>query len=241
MGKYFFIMNYNNLNSGEYQSPQLFGKSTKDLGDMQGKLELYSDLANQDAVKAEIGDVLAVLDSIITKSLKEVFERQGADSLKYKMTGMFATDLNATIKSKVFRKMDEEPSFNNKVQVKYNHGSPFFIVKDKYAVFIKKLNGKQNKPNCYPTVNSLNTFSGNLFIGKHIPFLFVGPNPKKGDGSFVTSLISRKEINWTTETPDLFNYQYQEPIRLQREKEENNNLENVTLNKDVIKKKKSIK
>jgi hypothetical protein len=232
-------MNYSNLNLGEYQSPELWGKSTKDLESMQEKLELYSDLANQDAVKAEIGDILAVLDNIITKSLKEVLERQGADSLKYKMTGMFATDLNATIKSKVFRKMDEDLSFNNKV--KYNHGSPFFIVRDRYAVFIKKLNGKQNKPNCYPTTNSLNTFSGNLFIGKHIPFLFVGPNPKKGDGSFVTSLINRKEVNWTTETPDLFNYQYQEPIRLKTEKEDNNTLENVTLNKSIIKKKKEIK
>jgi hypothetical protein len=232
-------MNYSNLNLGEYQSPELWGKSTKDLESMQEKLELYSDLANQDAVKAEIGDILAVLDNIITKSLKEVLERQGADSLKYKMTGMFATDLNATIKSKVFRKMDEDLSFNNKV--KYNHGSPFFIVRDRYAVFIKKLNGKQNKPNCYPTTNSLNTFSGNLFIGKHIPFLFVGPNPKKGDGSFVTSLINRKEVNWTTETPDLFNYQYQEPIKLKTEKEDNSTLENVTLNKNVIKKKKDIK
>lgn len=234
-------MNYSNLNLGEYQSPKLLGKSTKDLESMQEKLELYSDLANQDAVKAEIGDILAVLDNIITKSLKEVFERQGADSLKYKMTGMFATDLNATIKSKVFRKMDEDLSFNTKVKVKYNHGSPFFIVRDRYAVFIKKLNGKQNKPNCYPTTNSLNTFSGNLFIGKHIPFLFVGPNPKKGDGSFVTSLINRKEVNWTTETPDLFNYQYQEPIRLKTEKEDNSTLENVTLNKNVIKKIKEIK
>lgn len=234
-------MNYSNLNLGEYQSPELLGKSTKDLESMQEKSELYSDLANQDAVKAEIGDVLSILDNIITKSLKEVFERQGADSLKYKMTGMFATDLNATIKSKVFRRMDEDQSFSNKVQVRYNHGSPFFIVRDRYAVFIKKLNGKQNKPNCYPTENSLKTFSGSLFVGKHIPFLFVGPNPKKGDGSFVTSLISRKEVNWTTETPDLFNYQYQEPIRLQAEKEENSNLENVTLNKDVIKKKKNIK
>ncbi len=237
----FYIMNYNNLNSGEYQSPQLFGKSTKDSESMQEKLELYSDLANQDAVKTEIGDILAILDNIITESLKEVFVRQGADGLKYKMTGMFATDLNATIKSKVFRKMDENQSFSNKVQVRYNHGSPFFIVRDRYAVFIKKLNGKQNKPNCYPTANSLKTFSGSLFIGKHIPFLFVGPNPKKGDGSFVTSLINRKEVNWTTETPDLFNYQYQEPIKLKTNKEENSNLENVTLNKDVIKKKKNVK
>jgi hypothetical protein len=48
-------------------------------------------------------------------------------------------------------------------------------------------------------------------------------------------------VNWTTETPDLFNYQYQEPIRLKTEKEDNNTLENVTLNKSIIKKKKEIK
>ena len=230
-------MKYNRLNLGESQSPKLLGKSTKDLKIEQEKLELYSDLANQEAVKAEIGDVLAILNEIITTSLKEVLFRQGEDPLKYKMTSMFATDLNATIKSKVFRMMDEDSSFNSKVKVRYNHTSPYFIIKDKYAVFIKKLNGKLNKPNCYPTLNSLKTFSGNLFVGKHIPFLFVGPNPKKGEGSFVTSLISRKEVNWTTSTTDLFNYQYNESVNLY-ESTEDNNLSNVSLSKDLVKIKK---
>lgn len=239
VGKYFLMRNLI-LNSGDYQSPQLVSKSTKDFEIMQEKLELYSDLANQDAVKAEIGDVLAILDDIITTSLKEVFIRQGEDPLKYKMTSMFATDLNATIKSKVFRKMDEDPTFNSKVKVRYNHTSPFFIVKDKYAVFIKKLNGKLNKPNSYPTVNSTKTFSGNLFVGKHIPFLFVGPNPKKGEGSYVTSLVNRKEVYWTITATDLFNYQRQDSVNMYEPKEEDNNLTNVSLNKNVVITKKKI-
>ncbi|MCT3950241.1 hypothetical protein HZQ32_17080 [Elizabethkingia anophelis] len=231
-------MKLNQFNEGDWNSPQLFGKSTKDLGIKQEKSELYSDLANQQAVKAEIGDVLAILDGIITSSLKEVFESQGEDPLKYKMTGMFATDLNATIKSKVFKRMDKDPIFNSKIQVRYNHTSPYFIVKDKYVVFIKKLNGKLNKPNSYPTQNSQKTFSGNLFVGKHIPFLFVGPNPKKGESSYVTSLVNRKEVNWTTETVDLFNYQHVELTNNNEIQVEINDLNNVTLNQDVIKKKK---
>lgn len=225
---------------GVSQTPQLLGKSTKDLESMQVELELYSDLANQEAVKAEIGDVIEELDEIIRTSLREVLERKGADTLKYEMTGMFATDLNATIKSKVFKKMSEDPIFNSKIKVRKNHSSPFFIVKDKYAVFIKKLTGKMNKPNSYPTKNSKKTFSGKLFVGMHIPFLFVGPNPQKGEGAYVTSLVSRKEVNWTTEAINLFNYQEQDKI-LHNEKESNISLDNVQVNKEVAKVKRKVK
>lgn len=231
-------MNY--LNIGEDQSPNLYGKFTNKLPRVQEKSVIYSDLANQEAVRAEIGDVLFILHNIITKSLEEVFERQGKDPRKYKMTGMFATDLNATIKAKIFEKLDEDAVFNSKVRVQYNHTSPFFIVKDKYAVFIKKLSGKLNKPQCYPTMNSSKTFSGDLFIGSHIPFLFVGPNIKKGDSSYVTSLVSRKEVNWTTESTDLFNYQATANINGQVEKETDAKLDNVAVNKNVVRKNKKI-
>ncbi|MGV2452929.1 UNVERIFIED_CONTAM: hypothetical protein POZ17_22190 [Ralstonia mannitolilytica] len=224
-------MNY--LNIGEDQSPNLYGKAMKNLPRVQEKSVIYSDLANQEAVKAEIGDVLFIIHNIITESLVEVFERQGKDPRKYQMTGMFATDLNATIKAKIFEKLDEDPIFNSKIRVKYNHTSPFFIVKDKYAVFIKKLSGKLNKPQCYPTINSSKTFSGDLFVGSHIPFLFVGPNIKKGDSSYVTSLISRKEVNWTTESTDLFSYMVMENSISKEEKDVDTNLDNVALNKDV--------
>ncbi|GJN59198.1 hypothetical protein ELAN_27530 [Elizabethkingia anophelis] len=228
------------LNFGEGKSPSFIGKYTKEVPNMQEKVQVYSDLANQSAVQTEIGDVLLIFHEIITESLREVYERQGAEPLKYKMTGMFATDLNATIKAKIFTKLDEDSIFNSKVRVKYNHTSPFFIVKDKYAVFIKKLTGKMNKPQCYPTINSSRTFSGDLFVGNHIPFLFVGPNPKKGDSSYVTSLISRKEVNWTTESTDLFNYESKVSVNLIEAKEPELNLDNVSVNKDLLKEKKKI-
>lgn len=236
-GQYFFYMSLY-IQKGEWKSPNLFGKGNENLPSVQEKSVIYSDLANQAAVKAEIGDVLTIFHEIITMSLKEVFERQGAEPLKYKMTGMFATDLNATIKAKIFEKLDKDSAFNSKIRVKYNHSSPFFIVKDKYAVFIKKLTGKMNKPQCYPTINSSKVFSGDLFEGEHIPFLFVGPNTKKGDSSYVTSLISRKEVNWTTESTDLFNYQSQEEVKLKQQEEINTELDNVKVNEKMLKVKK---
>lgn len=225
---------------GEYESPNLFGKDNKILPRVQEESVIYSDLANQAAVKAEIGDVLSVFHEIITTSLKEVFERQGAEPLKYQMTGMFATDLNATIKAKIFERLGKDPVFNAKIRVKYNHSSPFFIVKDKYAVFIKKLTGKLNKPQCYPTINSSKVFSGDLFEGEHIPFLFVGPNTKKGDSSYVTSLVNRKEVNWTSESIDLFNYQSQEEVKLKQVEEADTELDNVKVNKEKLKSKKRV-
>lgn len=226
-----------NIQIGESKSPNFYGKGKKNLPRVQEESVIYSDLANQVAVRAEIGDVLLIFHEIITESLKEVFARQGAEPLKYKMTGMFATDLNATIKAKIFEKLIKDPVFNSKIRVEYNHSSPFFIVKDKYAVFIKKLTGKLNKPQCYPTINSSKVFSGDLFVGKHIPFLFVGPNTKKGDSSYVTSLVNRKEVNWTTESTDLFNYQAQESVKLKQE-EVNTDLDNVKVNKEMLKLKK---
>lgn len=167
--------------------------------------EIYSDLANQAAVKAEVGDVLAIINQIIVDAVKEVNVSVGLNPIKYEQRAMYATELNAIIKSNVLKKMAEDAVFNGKIRIKRNHGSIYFIVKDKYAVFIKKLTGKMNKPNCYPTRNSEKMFNGELFTGtpQHIPFLFVGPNTSKGE-TFVTSLISRKDVNWTTECSNLF-------------------------------------
>lgn len=223
--------------SGVTTPPELLCKSNDDLPSTQVNSIVLPDLANPKAVQAEIGDVLQSLDDVIIESQREVLERQGADTLKYSMTGMFATDLNATIKAKIFRLMSLDPGFANKVRVKYNYGSPFFIIKDKYAVFIKKLSGRQNKPMCYPTFNSIRTFSGNLFGTAHIPFLFVGPNLKKGEGSYVTSLIARNEVNWTSSTTDLFNYQENEVVNI-REKADTSSLENVEINANILKIKK---
>lgn len=226
-------------NTVDVPSSVLYGKSTKDLKSVQANSEVFTDLANQAAVKAEIGDVLETIDDIVRKALSEVLERKGADTLKYEMTSMFATDLNATIKSMIIKEIDRNPSFGSKIKIRKNRGSIFFIVKDKYAVFIKKLNGKLNKPNSYPTANSVRTFSGELFVAGHIPFLFVGPNPKKGDGTYVTSLVNRKEVNWTSDAVDLFNYNTVEvPIA---KSDEETTLNNVEVNKDLVRLKRKAK
>lgn len=201
--QYFFMEFYNRQDStlshlqGEY-TPKI---DTKQILNE----EIYSDLANQAAVKAEIGDVLAIIDEIIIDALEEVNSKMSENIIKYKQRGMYATELNAIIKTNILKKMADDSSFNSKIRVRNNHGSIFFIVKDRYAVFIKKLTGRMNKPNCYPTTNSEKMFKGELFTGTqyHIPFLFVGPNIKKGE-TYVTSLISRKEVNWTTECNNLF-------------------------------------
>lgn len=199
------MMNLNSKRQAANLSITL-GEDTPKIDNMQILNEdIYSDLANQEAVKAEIGDVLAVIDYIITDAVMEVNSKMSNDPLKYSQRGMYATELNAIIKANILKKMADDSSFNNKIRVRKNHGSIYFIVKDKYAVFIKKLTGKMNKPNCYPTRNSEKLFKGELFIGTqmHIPFLFVGPNLIKGE-TYVTSLISKKEVNWTTECNNLF-------------------------------------
>ena len=203
-------------------SEQMVYKDTLNSELKQDKPIIYADLANQAAVRQEIGDVLETFHKIITESLNEVNIRRAKDIVKYRMRSMFATDLNATIKAKIFKLLDKDPAFNGKVRVENNQGSPFFIVKDKYAVFIKKLNGKSNKPNSYPTPNSERTFNGELFVGLkgHVPFLFVGPNPDKGDGSYTTSLISRNDVNWTEETVNLFSYQDMPMIDIVEENKE---------------------
>lgn len=183
-----------------------FGKDMPKIENVQIlSKDIYSDLANQFSVRTEIGDILAIINQIIIDALKEVNKNVGLDPIKYEQRAMYATELNAIIKSKILKKMAVDANFNNKIRIKKNHGSIYFIVKDRYAVFIKKLTGRMNKPNCFPTRNSEKMFNGELFTGtiQHIPFLFVGPNVIKGE-TYVTSLINKKEVNWTTECYNLF-------------------------------------
>lgn len=215
----FFRMNLKNSRQGTNLSLKS-GESTPKIDTKQIlNEEIYSDLANQDAIKAEIGDVLAVIDNFVTDAVKEVNNKMSENPIKYSQRAMYATELNAIIKANILKKMAVEPNFNTKIKVKKNHGSIYFIVKDKYAVFIKKLTGKMNKPNCYPTTNSEKMFNGELFTGtpKHIPFLFIGPNILKGGLTYVTSLISRKEVYWTTECNNLFEVVELKTTQSQRE------------------------
>lgn len=200
------MQNFNNFRRS-HSSDDCNGKSKTFAREKQEFEPIYSDLANQRAVKTEIGEIIEVLDSIITQSLKEMNRKRAEDPLKYKQRAMYATELNAEIKSRIEKKIATDSTFGLKLRIRSNHGSTFFIVKDRYAIFIKKLNGKMNKPNSYPTPNSERTFSGELFTGtqKHIPFLFIGPNPNRDERSYVTSLISRREVNWTTNASILFN------------------------------------
>ncbi|MBF0596905.1 hypothetical protein [Faecalibacter rhinopitheci] len=169
-------------------------------------LVIYKDIANQQAVKEEIGDVLLEFDSIIRDSIDEVNESRLRDNIKYSQRGYYSQDLNATIKSKILKRIGSDSNFSNKIQVKTNSGSVFFIVKNKYVLYVKRLYGQLNKPKSYPTPSSNKLYAGKLFPElAHIPYLFIGPNlGSEGNNSFVTSLISKHEVNWTQATMNLF-------------------------------------
>ena len=201
---FYNMSNFINNRRGQ-SSDNCRSKSTSFAVDRQESEVIYSDLANQDAVKTEIGEIVREFDVIITQSLKVVNDKRAEDPIKYNQRAMYATELNAEIKARILEKLGKDRIFDSNIKVRSNYGSIYFIVKDKYAVFIKKLNGKLNKPNCYPTMNSAKTFSGDLFTGteQHIPFLFIGPN-LKDEKSYVTSLISPKEVNWTIDSSVLF-------------------------------------
>ncbi len=169
---------------------------------------IYKDLANPEAVKAEIGDVIKVFNEIIKIAKREVDDRKFENNVKYSQRAFYSQDLNATIKEQIIRRIDSDSVFNSKVRIRKNSGSIYFIVKDKYILYVKRLYGKQNKPNCFPTPNSTKLFNGTLFPGlnDHIPVLFIGPNlgNLNENDAFVTSLVSINEVNWSLVSYDLF-------------------------------------
>lgn len=169
---------------------------------------IYKDIANPTAVKAEIGDVIKIFNEIIKVSKREVDDRKLQNNVKYNQRAFYSQDLNATIKEQIIRRIESDSVFNSNVRIRKNSGSVYFIIKDKYVLYVKRLYGKQNKPNSYPTPNSNKLFNGTLFPGlnEHIPVLFIGPNLSNLNetDAFVTSLISRNEINWSLVSNDLF-------------------------------------
>lgn len=191
-------------------------------------LVIYKDIANQLAVKEEIGDVLLEFDIIIRDSKNEVNERRRNDLIKYAQRGYYSQDLNATIKSRILKKISSDIQFSNKIQVRKNSGSVFFIVKNKYILYVKRLYGQLNKPNSYPTQSSNKLYAGNLFPElSHIPYLFIGPNlGSEENNSFVTSLISRYEVNWTQPTMNLFET---ETIDINRQSDNSDEIDQISI------------
>jgi hypothetical protein len=195
-------------NTGQSVVVNRYRKGTESESDKQAFMPIYKDVANQDAVKAEIGDVIRVFNEIIKTAKRQVDDSKSENIVKYSQRAFYSQDLNATIKEQIIRRIDSDKVFNNKVRIRKNSGSTYFIVKDKYILYVKRLYGKQNKPNSYPTQNSNKLYDGTLFPGlkDHIPVLFIGPNLSNINetDAFVTSLISRNEINWSLVSYDLF-------------------------------------
>lgn len=201
-------MNETIRNTGQSVMVNRYRKGNAIESEKQIYEPIYKDIANPEAVKAEIGDVIKVFNEIIRIAKRQVDDRKAENSVKYSQRAFYSQDLNATIKEQIIRRIDSDAVFNSKVRIRKNSGSVYFIIKDKYILYVKRLYGKQNKPNSYPTPNSNKLFNGTLFPGlkEHIPVLFIGPNLGNINetDAFVTSLISRNEINWSLLSNDLF-------------------------------------
>lgn len=185
---------------------------------------IYKDIANPEAVKAEIGDIIRVFNQEIKAAKREVDEKKAEKPIKYSQRAFYSQDLNATIKENLILRMESDTGFNNKIRVRKNSGSVYFIVNDRYILYVKRLYGNQNKPNSYPTPKSSKLFDGSLFPGgnEHIPVLFIGPNLGNINetDAFVTSLINRYEINWSLSSVDLFNESIVKQLEVQKVKQE---------------------
>lgn len=184
---------------------------------------IYKDIANPEAVRAEIGDIIRVFNQEIKTAKREVDERKAEKPIKYGQRAFYSQDLNATIKEKLLLRMESDATFNNKIRVRKNSGSVYFIVNDRYILYVKRLYGNQNKPNSYPTPKSSKLFDGSLFPGgnEHIPVLFIGPNlgNLNETDAFVTSLINRYEINWSLSSVDLFSESIVKQLKVRKEEE----------------------
>ncbi|WP_143155048.1 hypothetical protein [Flavobacterium chilense] len=222
-------------NTGESVVANRYRKGNATESEKQAFVPIYKDIANPEAVKSEIGDVIKVFNQIIKTAKKEVDDRKFQNDVKYNQRAFYSQDLNATIKEQIIRRIDSDSVFRNKVRIRKNSGSVYFIIKDKYILYVKRLYGNQNKPNSYPTPNSNRLFDGTLFPGlkEHIPVLFIGPNLSNlsETDAFVTSLISRNEINWSLISNDLFS---------ESEVKQLNNVKVVETEKEIVKVKKDL-
>lgn len=203
------MQNFTSKNTLESVKSKCYRKGNETELEKQEFVPIYKNVANPQAVKAEIGDIIKVFNEEIRAAKFEVDERKVQKPVKYSQRAFYSQDLNATIKERLLARMKDDPSFNNRVRERKNSGSTYFIVNDRYILYVKRLYGNLNKPSSYPTPNSDKLFNGTLFPGcnDHIPVLFIGPNLKNlsETDAFITSLISRYEVNWTLTSRDLFN------------------------------------
>lgn len=187
---------------------------------------IFRSLANVEAVKAELKNELSVINEIILNARREVDSKMEEDPYFFIDSRVYSAILNATIKGKMVKKIKNDPAFGNNVRYKTRYGSAYFIIKNKYLVYIKKLNGN-GKPNYVSTPRSNNIMNQLPFDGgiDSIPVLFVGPQFKGliFEGTSITSLISKKEVNFNLTYNDLFyNVNYEIKDNVQSETELNN-------------------
>tara|TARA_R110000823_G_scaffold159218_7_gene290617 strand:- start:54979 stop:55656 length:678 start_codon:yes stop_codon:yes gene_type:complete len=199
---------------------------------------LFRSLANIEAVKVELKNELNVINKIILNAMKEVNSTMEEDPYLFMESRFYSQILNAKIKGKLREYVLLNPEFGSKVKIRSRYGASYFIVNDKYLVYIKKLNGN-GKPNYVSTPRSENLMNQLPFDGglESIPILFVGPQFRGliFEGTSVTSLISKKEVNWNMSYDDLFG-----SINYETEKsEEVTNLDNLRLKSSKISKNKS--
>ncbi len=193
---------------------------------------IFRSLANIQAVKAELKSELSIINNIVLNARKEVDFKMEENPYFFIDSRVYSAMLNASIKGKIVEKIKNNLDFGKSVRYKTRYGSAYFIIKDRYLVYIKKLNSN-GKPNYVSTPRSNNIMNQLPFDGgiDSIPVLFVGPQFRGlvFEGTSITSLVSKKEVNFNLTYNDLFdNVKYEFNNANQNS---NNELDNVRLKK----------
>ncbi|AVR44726.1 hypothetical protein C7S20_05295 [Christiangramia fulva] len=168
---------------------------------------LFRSLANVETVRKELKFELSVINNIILKAKKEVDSKMEEDPYLFMESRFYSSYFNSRIKGNLRQFIVNNPEFRRRIKIRVKYGSAYFIVKDRYLIYIKKLNGN-GKPNYVSTPRSNKLMNGLPFRGgdSSIPILFVGPQFRgiHFEGTSITSLISKKEVNWNMSISDLF-------------------------------------
>lgn len=195
---------------------------------------LFRNLANPEGVSQELSYELSVIRSIILNAIKETEERRLNNPNKYMDSRYFSQDLNATIKGLLLTEISKDPKL--KIVAKSSYGSTFFVIRGSYLVYIKKLNSL-GKPSYVSTPRS-NNLMNQLTLGESfgsIPILFIGPKFKglEFQDVHVTSLISKKEVNWCLEVEFLLD----SAVVTMPEVEEKDSFDNLRVKESKIRRK----
>lgn len=200
-GVNFFLMMYFKNGSEERD------KFSENFVFKQNSEPVFRSLANIEAVKTELKNELSIINNIILNAIKEVDSKRNESPYFFIDSRVYSAMLNASIKGKIVEEINKNPDFGSKVRYKSRYGSVYFILKGQYLIYIKKLNGN-GKPNYVSTPRSNKIMNQLPFDGgtESIPILFVGPQFKGliFEGTSITSLISKKEVNWNLTYEDLF-------------------------------------